>query len=262
MPVVWGLLFLTGFYPLVEACRANRDTTLRQAVLWALVAWAAWVGAAWAGALGPGPDAGLVRYVALCLSGCAGVAVLGARRPGVGAWNFVVVGLLAVLLRPLAEGLGELRLGLPHLAFLAATLAVGLLNYLPTRLGPAAVLFGAGCGVEVARLAGVVPGESVELAGRCLLATAPWSGWLACRRPGPATEFDALWRAYRDRFGLVWGLRAREQFNRAAANAGWAVCLHWGGLRPARQGVPEDPGPALAALRAILKRFGPEEAAS
>src|SRR5262245_40582418 len=118
MPVVWGLLFLTGFYPLAEACRANRGTTLRQAVLWALVGWAAWVGAAWAGALGPGADAGPVRYVALCLSGCAGVAVLGARRPGVGAWNFVVIGLLAVLLRPLAEGLGELRLGMPHLAFL------------------------------------------------------------------------------------------------------------------------------------------------
>jgi hypothetical protein len=124
------------------------------------------------------------------------------------------------------------------------------------------LLLGAGCGVEVARLGGVVPGETVDLAGRWLLASAPWTGWLACRGPRPASEFDALWRDYRDRFGLVWGLRAREQFNRAAVHAGWAVCLHWSGLRPARAGAPDDPGPALAALRAILKRFGPEEAAS
>jgi hypothetical protein len=39
-----------------------------------------------------------LRYLALCLTGCVGVAVLGARRPGVGAWDFVLLGLLAVLL--------------------------------------------------------------------------------------------------------------------------------------------------------------------
>ena len=50
------------------------------------------------------------------------MAVLGARRPGVTAWNFVVAGLLAVLLRPLFEGLGELRLGPAHLLFLGGAL--------------------------------------------------------------------------------------------------------------------------------------------
>ena len=54
--------------------------------MWAGGAWAAWVATTWA----PGP---LATYLALCLSACAGVAVLGARRPGVTAWNFVVAGL-------------------------------------------------------------------------------------------------------------------------------------------------------------------------
>ena len=77
------------------------------------------------------------------------------------AWNFVVAGLLAVLLRPLLEGLGELKLGPAHLLFLAGALAVPVLNYLPTRLAPAALAF-AIASAALARLYPVpirVPGE-------------------------------------------------------------------------------------------------------
>src|SRR5262245_4098557 len=101
--LVW-LIFWTGAYPLWQAWRANRRTTLLHAVNWTIASWAAW-GLALALVSVQRPVAGLVaRYCALCLTGCAGVAVLGARRPGVGAWNFVVVGLLGVQLLPLAEG--------------------------------------------------------------------------------------------------------------------------------------------------------------
>ncbi len=99
-----SLLLLTGFYPLWRAWRANRRTTLRHAIGWSTATWAAWVGAA-----GLGPDAALVRYLALALTGCAGVAVLGARRPIVAAWNFVVASLLVVLLWPVVERMGDLR---------------------------------------------------------------------------------------------------------------------------------------------------------
>jgi hypothetical protein len=198
----------------------------------------------------------VARYAALSLTGCAGVAVLGARRPGVGAWNFVVVGLLAVLLRPLWEGLGDLHLGEAHLAFLAATVAVPLVNYLPTRLGPAAAALAAGAVIEALPLARVaVPGTAA--AGRALVALAPWLAWAGVCRHRGATDFDRLWRAYRDRFGLVWGQRMREQFNHAARNAGWPVVLGWGGLRATGPGAP-PPSAALATLRAVLKRFGPQ----
>ena len=100
-----ALLLLTGAYPLGRAWLANRRSSLAHALAWAALAWLAWLGVALAEAWGLGVPVA-ARYVALCLTGCAGVAVLGARRPGVVAWNFVVLGLLVVLLLPLAEGWG------------------------------------------------------------------------------------------------------------------------------------------------------------
>src|SRR5438105_232827 len=142
--LLW-LMFWAGAYPLWRAWRANRRTSLVHAVNWTIISWAAW-GLAWAtDFLYPPALAVVARYGALCLTGCAGVAVLGARRPGVGAWNFVVVGLLAVMLLPLAEATvagGSLHLAGPRIVFVAGTLAVIVLNYLPTRLGPAAACLG------------------------------------------------------------------------------------------------------------------------
>ena len=180
---------------------------------------------------------GRARYAALCLTGCAGVAVLGARRPGAGPWNFVALGLLVVLLLPLAEGFGRLSLSLPRLLFLAATLAVSFLNYFPTRLAPAALLAAAGCGIELWSLTGF--GESPRLvgAGRLTLAAAPWAAFLMTwRRTQPKSEFDRTWLRFRDSFGGLWAERLREQFNRAVANAGLNGQLGWGGLpRPQRR---------------------------
>lgn len=266
MPAVSWLILLTGAYPFVRAWRANRQTTLLPALSWALAAWAAWGLALFAESLGPGTDPVALRFVALCLTACALVGVLGARRPGVGPWNFVLLGLLAVLLLPLAEGLGELHLTWPRVLFLAGTLAVGVLNYLPTRLGPAALLLGAGCGLE---LAAVLPGAGAPEALRrllpvagLLLALGPWAAWGQLRgRPAPAAEFDRLWLAFRDRFGLVWGQRLREQFNRSAAHAGWPVVLRWAGLRltpGAPLPPPEVQDEIVATLKALVQRFGPE----
>jgi hypothetical protein len=263
--IAW-LMLLSAAYPLWAAWRANRRTTLVHAVQWGMVAWAAW-GAALAAAVWGGPAELMVRYLALSLTGCAGVAVLGARRPGVAAWNFVVVGLLAVLLMPLAEGLAHLSP--PRLLFLGATLAVGLLNYLPTRFAPAVLLLGVGCATEFLTLivegaeTGVLAGAA--RAGRFLLAVSPWVA-LARAYAGrrPRSEFDRTWLGFRDRFGLLWGQRLREQFNRAAAHAGWPVQLGWRGLRRARDAEKaalsvEEQKEMVATLRALLKRFGPEE---
>jgi hypothetical protein len=56
----------------------------------------------------------------------------------------------------------------------------------------------------------------------------------------------------------MWGQRIREQFNRAAANAGWPVQLHWRGLRKVPRGavVPaEDQVAIVQTLKEMLKRF-------
>ncbi len=240
---VLALATLTGLYPLARAWKANRGTTLRAALAWASAAWPVW---AWAAA---DPASPLAAYLALCLSGCAGVAVLGARRPGVGAWNFVVGGLLAVLLLPVASGFGTPRLEPAHLVFLGATLAVPLLNYLPTRTGVAVPLVAPAFGLELARLAGADVPEEARLAGLALLTAAPWAARLALRRPA-AGEFDRLWLGFRDGYGFLWSQRVREQFNRSAASAGWSARLGWSGLQP-----PSAGGEPLATLRALLKRF-------
>jgi hypothetical protein len=90
---------------------------------------------------------------------------------------------------------------------------------------------------------------------------APWAGWFGWRRGyAPASEFDRIWLDFRNRFGLVWGQRVREQFNRAAAHAGWPITLYWQGLLRtpgAAMPDPETQDEIVATLRALLKRFGP-----
>jgi hypothetical protein len=253
MEMAAALILLTGAYPLARAWLANRRTSLLYTLSWAVLAWLCWEGMLLAAAGGWGESVA-ARYGALCLTACAGVTVLGARRPGAGPWNFVALGLLVVLLLPLAEGFGRLSLSLPRALFLAGTLVVGFLNYLPTRLAPAALLAAAGCGVELWLLTADESGPAVA-AGRLALAAAPWVAWLMMRvRPKLPSEIDRTWLHFRDAFGGLWAERLREQFNRAAANAGLRGRLRWGGLDPA---PPEEREQLLSALRALLKRFGP-----
>jgi hypothetical protein len=256
MQLLAGLLLLSAALPLGRALARSRGSTLCYPLLWAWAAWLAWLVVVGGGAFWPWCAAPLHCYLALCLTGCAGVAVLGARRPGAAAWNFVVLGLLAVLLLPVAEGFGTPRLNAIYLSFLGATLAAALLNYVPTALAPAAVSLAVACGVQLAGLATGGNPDWLTLSAGCLIGLTPWLGWAALGRRGrAATEFDRTWLAFRDHYGVVWGQRTREQFNRAAANAGWPVTLTWHGLQPAAAGKPPEPALPLETLQALLKRF-------
>jgi hypothetical protein len=256
MQVLAGILLLSAVYPLGVAWQKNRRTTLRHSLLWAWLAWLAWLLVVGSGAIRPDFDGPLGRYLALCLTGCAGVAVLGARKPSAAAWHFVVVGLLAVLQLPVAEGFGTPRLNAVYLAFLGTTLALGLLNYLPTPLAPAVLALAIACGIEIAGLANATLPEWLTPLGRCLLGLTPWLALASLSLRGKAeTEFDRTWLSFRDRYGVVWGQRTREQFNRAAANAGWPLTLAWHGLMATGEGAAPEPTLVLETLCALLKRF-------
>jgi hypothetical protein len=239
-----GWLVTSTVLPLLVALSANRSTSLVHANVWLLLAWAGWLLAASKGTDSTG-------YLALVLTGCAGVAVFGARRPGAAAWNFVVVGLSVVLSLPIleAEALGTpVQPGTFRTVFLASLVGTTVINYLPTRLGPGAALLAVGCGCEFIR---VVAAGAPEVGMWCV-GLAPWLGWLGVvTGPRSSSRGDRLWRSFRDRFGLVWGQRLREQFNRAAANAGLRVELRWTGMRPA------DHPAAVETLAALMKRFLP-----
>jgi hypothetical protein len=148
--------------------------------------------------------------------------------------------------------------------FMAGVVAVGVLNYLPTRFAPAAVLLAVGCGLETTIWLNPDQWDAEPLpAGPVLVGLSPWLVYLqAAGWKGPPNEFDRLWLRFRNRFGLVWSQRLREQFNRAAANAGWPVVLRWQGLR--RQPGTELPDrevqeQIVSGLRALLTRFEPAE---
>jgi hypothetical protein len=266
MGILLGLLFASGAYPLGKAWLASARQPLRLPLTWALIAWLAWGGLAALVIAESDPALEVPRYLALLLTGCAGVAVLGSRRPGVAAWNFVVLGLAAVLLWPLLEQLvvGGQPLHWLRLLFIVGTLAYTVLNYLPTCLALAALLLAIGCGQETWLLAQASAAPLPEAPGLFCLAVVPWAAYLGWRgQPAPASEFDRLWRGFRNRYGVVWGQRVREQFNRAAAHAGWPVQLYWQGLRiHTGQAVPaaETQTEMLRTLRALLKRFLPPEA--
>jgi hypothetical protein len=251
-------------YVLWRLWQARRNWSLSHALGWLAAAWLAWLVSGLA-VLADWPTRPW-RYVALAVTAGAGVAVFGARRPNLFAWDFVVAGLLAVLALPLLEpGLSaaEWSLDEPRSLFLALLLAVAVLNYLPTRWGPLAAGAGAVLLVEVAHLSRAAgwsqnlpwpPGTSLFLLGSLFWLGLLWSS-LGGGRSRPH-ELTKLWREFRDSYGLVWGQRALEQFNSAAAHAGMVTRLGWRGVLPTASASAREEE-ALHLLGAVLKRFLP-----
>src|SRR5260221_8213543 len=122
MSFMLAALILAGSLPIGLAIWAHRRTSLSHALVWALIAWLGWGFAFLSAEFDP------ARYCAVGLTGCAGVAVLGARRPHVYAWNFVVVGLFAVMVLPIVEThiIGTRSLDGLRVLFLASAVAVGI----------------------------------------------------------------------------------------------------------------------------------------
>jgi hypothetical protein len=264
--MTFGLVLLAGAWPLWRLWRANLHTSLLHAVAWATAAWFAWLVVL----LVPEESTVAVlpafQYVALSFTGCAGIAVLGARRPGVGAWNLVVAALLALDLLPLVESAfaehflfhGDLRI-----LGLVGTLIVGIVNYLPTRFWAAALaaLIGSGHWLAVDFCPEVLNRLHAPQAwiGAGCIALVPWLAYIVAS-PAQMSRLSAplrLWLEFRDRFGFLWGERLREQFNRSALHAGWPIRLHWDAVESTSETalIPDLETKAAATLQALMKRF-------
>ncbi|MGF1579864.1 MAG: hypothetical protein ACFCD0_10915 [Gemmataceae bacterium] len=261
-----GLFYLTSGVPIWFALRANRDRPLLIAVVWGILAWICWgIVIVLAALFSIGVELYAPRQVALAMTGCVGVAVLGARRPGVGAWNFVVVSLFFVLMLPMLQSWllspeSELSDKMWDV-FVIAPWALLVLDYLPTNLALAALSLAAGCSVETYCVFQRTTSNAPSV-GWLFLAAAPWVGWIAWLLEKPTeSEFDRLWLDFRNRYGFVWAQRSREQFNRSAENNQWPVSLAWHGLQTLEGNKPPDnpqKDAMLQALRGVLKRFLPE----
>jgi hypothetical protein len=272
-PGAVGIGVATAVAPLVRGWRGARGTALRAALAWGGLALAlGMVAQAWAwGELWESgrPGAGQWAYLSVLAALAASISVLNARRPGGGAWALLMGLLVLVFLVPWLEGAGlargaggwdRLRLDAPWTLFYGLLVLAGVTNYLPTRYGPASAWLALAFALEYLGLTHT--DWPATWRGR-IWSAAPWSlaaaAWAAegCagRDPGPP-GLGRLWAWFRDHWGVVWALRVRERFDRAAEAAGWPVRLSWHGPVPVagRQAEPV-PAAAEATLKGLLRRF-------
>jgi hypothetical protein len=247
---------------LIYLWRNWRNSALRYVFLWAFLAAIVNVTTALVGTFAMVPLPG--RYLALLFALTVPVAVFGAREPGTTAWNFVVVGFLAVGLLPVLQQpwhSPEWRLDGLYSTLMATILVGGWLNYLPTRSGIAASALAWALGWQLAALCVIEPRpQLLTLADGCtsigvlLAALMTLLQLRLARKPGsadivplpdgigslsfdkqpdaiPAVQrFNSTWRGLRDGWGLVWAWRIRELVESSARHAQLPGEFRWSGL--------------------------------
>lgn len=194
-------------------------------------------------------------YAAAAGTFCPMMGVLGAKRPQDRGWQWVVLSLWVILLVPAMQAVAA-RSGQPleltgaWRLLLAALIAMGLLNYLPTRYAVAAVLCAIGQTLLLGPyvIANLANSASIgRIAGLALLLAAAATAVVIASRRGvtgrgsessPAASFNTRWFAFRDDWGAFWGLRVMQRVNQTAEIGGWAVRLEWwNGFVPAADGA-------------------------
>jgi hypothetical protein len=277
---LWCALSLT-LRPLVRAWKGSEGLPLRPAAAWAFVAIIFAFGVGMAGIQGKDgpldgglPVAGHHAYLWSLATIAALISTLGARTPGSGAWT-MLMGLLVLVflipwiedfgLRGRASPLGHLRLDAPWSIFYGLLVLAGVTNYLFTRYAIAATLVGAGLVVE---FFGVFMTSWPPSRRGMLWSVGPLLGalgimradWESRKKPEVEPGLPSLWLWFRDHWGVVWALRVRERFQRAAEAAGWPVRLGWSGVTD-EKGGPHGaiPPEALRTLEGLLRRFAPAD---
>ncbi|ODU01394.1 MAG: hypothetical protein ABS79_01755 [Planctomycetes bacterium SCN 63-9] len=282
------MTLLAAWLPLTRAWRAARGTALRPMLIWGGLAVGLATVAQVCGLvepLGTGrPWMGRFTYLSALASLASLLSALNARTPGEGAWALLMAMLIVVFLIPWLEEPGRfrqaqelriLRLDAPWTIFFILVAGTGVTNYLPTRYGPAAILLGIGYALEYLGLthAGLPPDARVAAWSgfSWCLALAIWIGYGRARaRPvqaaGAAQALNRSWFWFRDHWGVVWGLRIAERFNKSAELSKWPCRLGWFGI--AMIGEDHDstktdqapiPEVAVSTFRGLLRRFAKPE---
>ncbi len=272
------LLALGGAIPSWRAAWRNAEqTALRGALVWAGLGIVLGVLAQVQGFLevpqSGRPWTGRITYLMVLALLAALISVLGARNPGGKAWAILMVLLMLVFLIPWleaggrlrrAQGLGQVQLDSPWTVFYGLLVLAGVTNFVPTRYCGAALSVGAGFIVEYLALTRGEWTAATRAAAWPLVAWTLALGWFlgdrAARRPSQGRgALEDLWFWFRDHWGVVWGLRVQERFDRAAELAHWPARLTWFGLvsasAAATHGVPDLPEQAETTLRTLLRRF-------
>ena len=263
-----AVLALCGWAALARGFRASHGTTLRAPWWWAAGSLAAVaIGEIVITASGAEstPGAAQLRLAAAATTFCPLVALLGAKRPQDRAWQLIVLSFWVILALPSAQAWlmtpGEPPVMHPlWVGFVMVLAIVGCTNYLPTRFWLAGLLAAVGQLVLHWGQLPLVPqnwAAGAPLCGLGLLAAALVTAAVAARRQLPAHEpLDRLWIDFRDRYGVVWGLRVAERMNATAKLHDWGVILGWNGFTVVENDSPAAINSELEnSLRTILRRF-------
>jgi hypothetical protein len=226
--------------------RRLRGTTLTAPALWAVASLAA-IGIveaclAWRGAAVEPLTASLWRYAAAVSTFCPVMAVLGAKRPQDGAWQWVVLSLWIILLVPAGQAMAansgdRLELFSAWRLLIGGLIAMGLLNYLPTRHAAAAILLAIGQSLLFAPFFGAADSLAWRRVGMMGVLGAAALVLESSRRRARLTSGDAestpfnqlneRWFALRDGWGAFWGLRILQRVNQSAELGRWPMGLAW-----------------------------------
>lgn len=236
-----------------------RAATLRAPLVWA---WLAWFYLNYLGH-GATKPSDYEIYTAAVLSIAPLLAVLGAKCPQNGAWQFIVLTLVAVLLLPVGQGwaYGD---AVPHVHglfqwLIAAHILLAVANYFATRFRGSALVYAVG---EVLLAGKFLPllvdygSAGVYWALLCFplsILGAAAIVWRARRTP-PGMQH--LWLDFRDAYGAVWALRVAERLNAAAKLHGWPVEFTWSGIL-VNDGTNDAASPNTRPSEAALDRLDP-----
>ena len=279
-PAIVLIVLVTSMFPLGKAVLAARGTALPGAIWWATLAILLAILSQCIGltetAESGRPSCGQWVYLSTFASLAAAISVLNARTPGSGAWAILMAILMVVFLVPWLEGgslartdqgWSRLRLSAPWTIFYGLLVVAGVTNFLATRYVWAATIFGLGL---IAMFVGLVRTDLPKPYRGMIWEGVAWSFgvtiWVAefsKDHTVSSSDLERLWIWFRDHWGVVWGLRTMERFNRTAEACDWSIRLAWQGIvrcdgfTPApTSGIPEE---ATSTLIALLRRFADNE---
>lgn len=219
----------------------------------------------------PSPGMRAIRFCAAVSTLCPAVAVLGAKRPQDRGWQWVVFSLWVVLVWPAIQAVlsrDYLELFIAWKLFLLGLVAIGLLNFLPTRYWFAAVLVAAGQVVLLSEYLVEIPAQALDWVATIGILSFLLAGGVVMLRRRPVetskeeaqeglAPFDREWQRFRDGFGVLWGLRILGRVNETAQLRGWPMRLAWNGFESPDEVEPSDEDLAQLeeTMKTLLRRF-------
>lgn len=223
----------------------------------------------------------LGRYLSVLLLAGAGIAVLGARRPGSESWWwFVVAPMFLVLGWPVfltwGEGWVPDQLELMTPAFFGCLLVIVMAggNYLATRWQSACCFAVVATTLSLMRYTSLISqawrvSEMLRLGSEFCGMCAIWAAMRSLIRVHPQPlGLNRFWIDFRDAYGIVWAYRVMERLNEEANRHDWPIRFEIEGIVSPDQSTLKSLPPQLPselsqevvveiqfALKWIFRRF-------